>query len=55
MRVLNWAGRQRVTVPDTGTGVASRPGNFYFGHLLYGDDTACPIEINTRLLRGERL
>jgi hypothetical protein len=34
---------------------ASRPGTFYFGHLLYGDDTAYPTEIETGVVRGERI
>jgi hypothetical protein len=34
---------------------ASRPGTFYFGHLLYGDETAYPTEIETGLLRGQKL
>jgi len=31
------------------------PGTFYFGHLLYEDDTAYPRKIETGLLRGGRL
>jgi hypothetical protein len=31
---------------------ASAPGTFYFGHLLYKDDTAYPAEIEIGLLRG---
>jgi hypothetical protein len=34
---------------------AATPGTFYFGHLLYEDDTAYPAEIETGLLRGGRL
>lgn len=34
---------------------AATPGTFYFGHLLYQDDTAYPTEIETGLLRGETL
>jgi hypothetical protein len=34
---------------------AATPGTFYFGHLLYDDDTAYPAEIETGLLRGGRL
>jgi hypothetical protein len=34
---------------------SSHPGTFYIGHLLYGDDTAYPTEIETGLLRGKRL
>ena len=34
---------------------SSHPGTFYFGHLLYGDDTAYPTEIETGLLRGKTL
>ena len=34
---------------------AATPGTFYFGHLLYEDDTAYPTEIETGLLRGETL
>jgi len=32
---------------------AATPGVLYFGHLLYGDDTAYPVEMETGLLRGE--
>jgi len=31
---------------------ASGPGIFYFGHLLYEDDTAYPMEIEIGILRG---
>jgi hypothetical protein len=34
---------------------ATKPGTFYFGHLLYDDDTAYPIAIETGLLRGDEL
>jgi hypothetical protein len=34
---------------------AATPGTFYFGHLLYADDTAYPSEIETALLRGRTL
>lgn len=34
---------------------AATPGTFYFGHLLYADDTAYPSEIETGLLRGGKL
>jgi hypothetical protein len=34
---------------------ATTPGTFYSGHLLYGDGTAYPTEIETGLLRGETL
>jgi len=34
---------------------ASTPGTFYFGHLLYEDDTAYPMEIEIGLLRGTTL
>lgn len=34
---------------------AAAPGTFYFGHLLYEDDTAYPTEIETGLLRGSHL
>ena len=34
---------------------AAAPGTFYFGHLVYEDDTAYPAEIETGLLRGGRL
>jgi hypothetical protein len=34
---------------------ASTPGTFYFGHLLYEDDTAYPTEIEIGLIRGETL
>lgn len=34
---------------------AAAAGSFYFGHLLYEDDTAYPAEIETGLLRGETL
>jgi hypothetical protein len=36
-------------------GAAAAPGTFYFGHLLYEDDTAYPAEIETGLLRGGKL
>lgn len=31
------------------------PGTFYFGHLLYDDDTAYPVEIEIGILRGGTL
>jgi hypothetical protein len=34
---------------------AVTPGTFYFGHLIYFDDTAYPAEIETGLLRVDRL
>jgi hypothetical protein len=34
---------------------AAGPGNFYFGHLLYEDGTACPVEIEIGILRGGTL
>lgn len=34
---------------------AATPGAFYYGHLLYEDDTAYPTEIETGLLRGTDL
>ncbi|MEC3978716.1 hypothetical protein [Amycolatopsis sp. H20-H5] len=34
---------------------AAVPGTFYFGHLLYEDDTAYPAEIESGLLRGTEL
>jgi hypothetical protein len=34
---------------------AAMPGTFYFGHLLYQDDTAYPIEIEIGILRGSTL
>jgi hypothetical protein len=34
---------------------AATPGTFYFGHLLYDDDTAHPCEIETGLLRDGEL
>jgi len=34
---------------------ASGPGTFYFGHLLYEDDTAYPMEIEIGILRGGTL
>jgi hypothetical protein len=34
---------------------AAIPGTFYFGHLLYKDDTAYPMEIEIGILRGGRL
>jgi hypothetical protein len=34
---------------------AATPGTFYFGHLLYEDDTAYPVEIEIGLLRGSAL
>ncbi len=34
---------------------AATPGAFYFGHLLYEDDTAYPVEIETGLLRDGRM
>jgi hypothetical protein len=43
---LNWGWPQegkRFLAPERGA--ASRPGNFYFGHLLYGADTAYPTKI----------
>jgi len=34
---------------------AAIPGTFYFGHLLYKDDTAYPMEIEIGILRGSTL
>jgi hypothetical protein len=34
---------------------AARPGTFYFGHLLYEDDTDYPAAIETGLLRADKL
>lgn len=34
---------------------AANPGTFYFGHLIYEDDSAYPMIIETGLLRGGRL
>ena len=34
---------------------AAIPGTFYFGHLLYKDDTAYPMEIEIGILRGGTL
>lgn len=34
---------------------AATPGTFYFGHLIYDDDTAYPTEIETGLIRGQTL
>ena len=34
---------------------AERPGSFYFGHLLYSDDSAWPYEIETGVVRGDLL
>lgn len=34
---------------------AATPGTFYYGHLLYEDDTAYPMEIESGLLRGTEL
>ena len=34
---------------------AATPGTFYFGHLLYADDTAYPMEIEIGILRGGTL
>jgi hypothetical protein len=34
---------------------AERPGSFYFGHLLYGDDSDWPSEIETGVFRDGRL
>lgn len=34
---------------------AATPGTFYFGHLLYEDDTAYPTEIEIGLRRGQTL
>lgn len=34
---------------------AAIPGTFYFGHLLYRDDTAYPMEIEIGILRGGML
>ena len=34
---------------------AATPGTFYFGHLIYDDDTAYPTEIETGLVRGQTL
>ena len=34
---------------------AAIPGIFYFGHLLYEDDTAYPMEIEIGVLRGDTL
>ncbi|MEV4617378.1 hypothetical protein AB0J74_01520 [Asanoa sp. NPDC049573] len=34
---------------------AAAPGTFYFGHLLYRDDSAYPVAIETGLLRGGAL
>jgi hypothetical protein len=34
---------------------AATPGTLYFGHLIYADDTAYPYEIETGLIRGDKL
>jgi hypothetical protein len=34
---------------------AAIPGTFYFGHLLYADDTSYPMEIEIGILRGDTL
>ena len=34
---------------------AASPGTFYFGHLLYEDDTAYPTEIEIGVIRGDTL
>src|SRR5664280_439245 len=34
---------------------AERPGSFYFGHLLYDDDSDWPHEIETGVVRGDLL
>jgi hypothetical protein len=34
---------------------AAIPGIFYFGHLLYEDDTAYPMEVEIGVLRGDTL
>jgi hypothetical protein len=34
---------------------ASLPGSFYFGHLIYADDTDWPSEVETGILRDGRL
>jgi hypothetical protein len=34
---------------------AERPGSFYFGHLLYSDDSDWPSEIETGVYRDGRL
>jgi hypothetical protein len=34
---------------------AAKPGAFYYAHLLYDDDTAYPVEIESGLLRGTEL
>jgi hypothetical protein len=34
---------------------AGTPGTFFFGHLMYGDDTAHPIQLEIGLLRGGTL
>lgn len=34
---------------------AATPGTFYFGHLIYEDESAYPTMIETGLLRGETL
>lgn len=34
---------------------AATPGTLYFGHLIYADDSAFPDEIETGLLRGDKL
>jgi hypothetical protein len=34
---------------------AARPGTFYFGHLIYGDDSAYPTSVETGLVRGGSL
>jgi hypothetical protein len=34
---------------------AAMPGRFYFGHLLYDDDTSHPASIEIGLLRGDEL
>jgi len=36
-------------------GAAERPGSFYFGHLLYSDDSDWPSEIETGVFRDGRL
>ena len=34
---------------------AATPGTLYFGHLIYADDTAYPYEIETGLIRDDKL
>ena len=43
--------RYRALEREAGT----RPGTFYFGHLLYDDDTAYPVAIETGLIRAGEL